>query len=154
MIQQWLADLGPWSWFIIGLLLMLAELILPGVFLIWFGISALVIGTLTLISFTDVSWWPWQAQIVTFAVLSLVLALVGRKLFPSDTKNDAAARINDPLSRHVGSEATLEQAIENGTGRIKLGDTIWRARCASDLPKGAKVKVIGHSEGVLQVEAI
>ena len=43
MIQQWLADLGPWSWFIIGLLLMLAELILPGVFLIWFGISALVI---------------------------------------------------------------------------------------------------------------
>ena len=87
-------------------------------------------------------------------MLSLVLALVGRKLFPSDTKNDAAARINDPLSRHVGSEATLEQAIENGTGRIKLGDTIWRASCASDLPKGAKVKVIGHSEGVLQVEAV
>ena len=154
MIQQWLADLGPWSWFIIGLLLMVAELILPGVFLIWVGISALVIGTLTLISFTDVSWWPWQAQIVAFAVLSLVLALVGRKLFPSDTKNDAAARINDPLSRHVGSEATLEQAIENGTGRIKLGDTIWRASCASALTKGAKVKVIGHNECVLQVEAV
>ena len=110
MIQQWLSDLGPWSWFIIGLLLMLAELLLPGVFLIWFGVSALVIGTLTLISFTDVSWWPWQAQIVAFGVLSLVLALVGRRLFPSDTDNDAAAKINDPLSRHIGSEAVLHQA--------------------------------------------
>ena len=154
MIQQWLTDLGPWSWFIIGLLLMWAELLLPGVFLIWFGISALVIGTLTLISFTDVSWWPWQAQIVGFGVLSLVLALVGRKLFPADTNNDAASRINDPLSRHVGSEATLHEAIENGTGRVKLGDTVWRASSSSDLPKGAKVKVVGHHDGALTVEAV
>ena len=154
MIQQWLNDLGPWSWFIIGLLLMLAELLLPGVFLIWFGISALVIGTLTLISFTDVAWWPWQAQIVAFGALSLVLALMGRRLFLSDTENDAALRINDPLSRHVGSEATMHQAIENGSGQVKLGDTVWRANSTTNMPKGAKVRVVGHEEGTLIVEAV
>ena len=100
------------------------------------------------------SWWPWQAQIVAFGILSLVLALVGRKLFPSDTDDDAASRINDPLSRHIGSEATLQQPIENGAGRVKLGDTIWRANSTADLPKGARVRVTGHADGALIVEAL
>ena len=154
MVMQLLADLGPWSWFIIGLILLVGEVVLPGVFLIWFGLSALVIGTLTLFPFTDVAWWPWQAQLVAFGALALVLALVGRKLFPTDTENDEASKINDPLSRHVGSEATLHQAIENGSGRVKLGDTIWRANSKTDLPKGAKVRVVGHEEGALVVEMV
>ena len=85
MIAQVLSELGPWSWFIIGLLLLVGEVMIPGVFLIWFGLSALLIGTLTLATFTDVAWWPWQAQVVAFGVLSLIFVLVGRKLFPTDT---------------------------------------------------------------------
>ncbi len=152
MIAQILSELGPWSWFIIGLLLLTGEILIPGVFLIWFGLSALLIGTLTLATFTDVAWWPWQAQVVAFGVLSLIFVLVGRRLFPSDAGNDAASTINDPLGRMVGREGALLGAIENGEGRIKLGDTTWRVR-GGDLPQGAKVRVIGVEDGTLTVEA-
>ena len=154
MIMQTLADLGPWSWFIIGLILLVGEVLLPGVFLIWFGLSALVIGTLTLVSFTDVAWWPWQAQLVAFGVLALVLAMVGRRLFPTDTDNDDASKINDPLGRLTGSEASLVEAIENGQGRVELGDTTWRVRSPIDIPTGTRVRVVGNQDGALMVEKI
>ena len=154
MFVDMLTDLGPWSWFVIGLLLLVGEIVLPGVFLIWFGMSALVIGSLTLISFTDVSWWPWQAQVVAFGVLAFILAMVGKKLFPTDIENDDASRINDPLRRFVGSEANLVEAVENGVGRVKLGDTVWRVFASADFPAGAKVRVIGARDGALVVEAV
>ncbi len=152
MVMQTLTDLGPWSWFLIGLVLLIGEVVLPGVFLVWFGLSALVIGTLTLASFTDVAWWPWQAQIVAFGVLSLVLALVGRRLFPADTENDDASKINDPLGRYAGSETSLVEPVENGNGRVKLGDTTWRVLSETDLPIGTRVRVIGNQNGALVVE--
>lgn len=153
MILEMLSDLGPWVWFILGLVLLLGEIFLPGVFLIWFGIAALIIGTLTLAPFTDVAWWPWQAQIVAFGVLSLIFVLVGRKIFPTERANDKASRINDPLGRYLGREAVLLDAIDNGVGRVKLGDTTWRVQ-GQDLPQGAKVRVVGAKDGILQVEPI
>ena len=153
MIMQMFNELGPWSWFIVGLLLLIGEILIPGVLLIWFGSAALVIGTLTLAPFTDVSWWPWQAQVVAFGVLSLVFVMVGNKLFPTNTANDEASNINDPLGRFLGSEASLDEPIENGVGRVKLGDTMWRVR-GNDLPAGAKIRVTGSDGSSLLVEAV
>ncbi len=151
MFAQLLSDFGPWSWFILGLLLLIGEIVLPGVFLIWFGAAAITIGTLTLAPFTDVSWWPWQVQVVAFGVLSLLLVLIGRKLFPNEKVDDAAAGINDPLGKFVGREATLMEPISDGYGRIKLGDTLWRVR-GSDLPTGSRIRVTGADDGLLLVE--
>jgi len=125
MIVEFVSNLGPWTWMIVGLLLLIGETVMPGVFLFWFGLAGVVIGALTLAPFTDVSWWPWQAQLVGFGVLSLVFVLVGNKLFPSNTKDDLASAINDPHARFTGTETVLLEAIENGTGRVKLGDTTW-----------------------------
>ena len=151
MFMQLLNELGPWSWFIAGLLLLIGEVLLPGAFLMWFRIAAITIGTLTLAPFTDVSWWPWQVQLVAFGVLSLLLVLIGRKLFPSDRTDDVASGINDPLGKFVGREATLLEPIADGYGRVKLGDTLWRVR-GSDLPAGSKVRVTGVDDGTLMVE--
>ncbi len=151
MILDLISELGPWIWMILGLLLLVGEVLAPGVFMIWFGSAALVIGALTLVPFTDVSWWPWQAQVAAFGVLSLVFVLVGQRLFPSDARDDDAAKINTPLARFVGSEATLVDEIENGVGRVKLGDTTWRVRGA-DQPAGSRVRVTGEEDGVLIVE--
>ena len=152
MIMQFLAEIGPWFWFVLGLVLLLGEVLIPGTFLIWFGISALVIGTLTLTGFADVSWWPWQVQFVAFGILSLVLVFVARRLLPS-ADEDAAAGINDPLGRWVGAEAVLDTAIENGAGRARFGDTVWRVR-GPDLQAGRRVRVTGHADGALLVEAV
>ena len=90
-------------------------------------------------------------QLVAFGVLSLLLVLIGRKLFPSDRTDDVASGINDPLGKFVGREATLLDPIEDGYGRVKLGDTLWRVR-GSDLPAGSKVRVTGVDDGTLVVE--
>jgi len=47
-------NLGPWSWFIVGVALFVLETIVPGVHFIWFGLAALVVGVLGLV--VDISW--------------------------------------------------------------------------------------------------
>lgn len=80
MLQRLATELGPWSWWIVGFVLLAAELIAPGVFLIWIGIAALVIGVFSLFLW-DAAIWAWQLQLVLFAALSVVFALLGRKYF-------------------------------------------------------------------------
>ena len=41
MIERIVAELGPWSWWVLGLVLLAAEILMPGVFLIWIGIAAM-----------------------------------------------------------------------------------------------------------------
>jgi len=60
MITQFLLDLGPWSWLILGLLLLVGEAVVPGVFLVWFGAAGIVVGLLTVGPFAEASFWPWQ----------------------------------------------------------------------------------------------
>ncbi len=151
MIIQFISDLGAWSWFIGGLLLLIGEVLIAGTFLVWFGLAAMVIGTLTLVFFPDASWWPWQVQMVAFGLLSLVFVLGGKRLFPSHKHGDLASKINDPLGRHLGKEGLLEEPIENGSGRVRLGDTIWRVR-GNDLPVGTRIRVTGSDGSALFVE--
>ena len=153
MIFDTVSSLGPWTWLIIGLLLLFGEALVPGVFLIWFGIAGLIIGSLSLLPFADVAWWPWQAQLVAFGVLSLVLVFVGNRLFPSTAKDDHAAKMNNPLAKFVGRDAIVSEAIENGVGRVKLGDTVWRVRGA-DAVAGSKVRVVRVEDQTLVVESV
>ncbi len=63
MITRIILELGPWSWWVLGLLLLAAELILPGVFLVWIALAALVTGALSLF-FWEAPFWSWQVQFV------------------------------------------------------------------------------------------
>ena len=151
MILDAIGDVGPWVWILIGLTLLAIEVLAPGLWFLWFGSAALTVGALTLMPFTDVSWWPWQAQVVAFGVLSAVFVLVGRKVLPG--ARDEADPFNRPLDRMVGREAVLEEALSSGAGRVKLGDTLWRVS-GPDLPAGTRVRVTGHDGDRLQVEAV
>ncbi len=151
MILQLISEIGPWFWFILGLVLLLAEIFIPGSVLVWFGLSALVIGTLTMTGMAAISWWPWQSQVVAFAVLSIVFVFVGRRLFPTDRPPGEQNGLNDPLGRHVGARAVLEEALANGTGRVRLGDSVWLV-VGPDMPKGTPVIVAGIADGKLQVQ--
>ena len=42
------ALLGPWTWIAVGVVLAILEILLPGTFLIWFALAALVVGILDL----------------------------------------------------------------------------------------------------------
>jgi inner membrane protein len=93
----------------------------------------------------------WQAQVVVFVVLAVAAVLLGRRFY-GRAGTDADGLANDRSARQVGRTAVLDTAITEGTGHIRLDDTIWRAE-GPDLPAGARVRIAGYRNGRFQVVA-
>lgn len=149
MIARIVGELGPWNWVAIGLVLLVMEIAIPGVFLLWFGMGAIVVGALS-IMFNNAAFWPWEAQIVVFLILSLVLAYFGKRLMDKGDVTDEPL-LNKRSEQMIGRTATLAEPISEGYGRIRLGDTLWRVK-GPDLAVGARVKVSGVQGNELVVE--
>ena len=153
MLIEFINGLGGWSWFILGLVLLIGEVLIPGTMLVWFGLSAVAVGTITVTPFLGLAWWTWQAQIVAFGVLSVAFVTIGQRFMAKrEMVDDDASRMNRPLLRLMGREAVLVEPIEHGFGRIKLGDTTWRVRGPA-MPAGTRVHVVGEEDDTLLVEA-
>src|SRR5262245_13385492 len=66
MMMDYLTSLTMWHWFILAGVFFVLELLAPGAFMLWLGLSSLLVG---IISFFVV--WPWQFQLVAFAVFAI-----------------------------------------------------------------------------------
>jgi inner membrane protein len=151
MIARIVGELGPWNWVAIGLVLLALEIAIPGVFLLWFGIAGIIIGTLTLM-FNDASFWPWEVQVLGFLILSIVLAYKGKQLMDRGDVTDQPL-LNQRAAQLVGRTVVLIEPISEGVGRISLDDTQWRV-VGPDLPGGTRVKVLSILKGgELAIEA-
>ncbi len=146
-MSGFLGELQFWHWLIFGLLLAVIEILAPGTFFLWLGIAAGVTG-LTLLALPAT---PWQIQLVIFAVLS-VASVAGWRFYqhrhPIATDDPTLNRRGE---QHVGRVFALEQAIANGRGTVRVGDSVWRAE-GPDLPAGARVRVVAVSGAILKVE--
>ena len=141
-----IASLGAWNWFIAGGLLLIAEILAPGVFMLWLGLAALAVGLISLVIV-----WPWQAQFVAFAVLSVAMIPVWRRLARKVEAPSDQPFLNRRAEAFVGRVFTLEKPIVDGSGTIAIDDTVWRIRGA-DCPAGSRVKVTAFEAGSLSVE--
>ena len=154
MFDRIISELGPWNWMVLGLVLLVMEVIAPGIFMLWIGIAALVIGLISLLIW-DASFWTWEIQVLAFLALSLVSAFAGKKLVGG--RHDATDQplLNRRGEQMIGRTATLAEPIREGRGRIQLGDTFWRVS-GPDLPAGARVRVVSAAETDLEltVEAV
>ncbi|PWV97223.1 hypothetical protein DFR52_107137 [Hoeflea marina] len=149
MIRALVIELGPWSWWIGGLVLLAAEIVVPGIFLLWIGLAAIAIGALSF-PLWDTAVWSWQLQFVLFAVLSVASALVGRRVMAGRGSQSDQPMLNRRMEGLVGRTATLEEPILEGRGRIRLDDTFWVVQ-GPDLPSGARVRVVAHDARNLTV---
>jgi len=127
-------------WLVGGLALCAAETLAPGAFLIWIGAAAVVVGAAEF-------FYPLELTpaLLAFAALVIVFVFVGRRVYGS--LDSGAPQL--PLSRAhalIGKEFYLEEAIERGYGRIRVGDSLWRV-AGAELPKGAKVRVVAVEDG-------
>ncbi|MFO1185361.1 MAG: NfeD family protein [Bauldia sp.] len=139
------AQLGGWSWWVIGLLLLGLEILAPGSFFIWFGIAAILTGTVELFAH-----WSWQGQLLLFLVLSVVLVIGGRRYFAQPRPEEGAANINERSAQLLGVTSVLTEPIVDGRGRIRIDDTTWRVT-GPDLPVGSRVSVVAADGPVLKV---
>ncbi|URK87018.1 NfeD family protein [Rhizobium sp. RCAM05350] len=152
MIERIVLELGPWSWWVLGLVLLAAEVVAPGVFLVWIGIAAILTGAVSLLLW-EAGFWVWQAQLVFFAVLSVAAVFIGRRLLARSGNTSDEPLLNQRGARLIGRTAILEQPIIEGRGRIRLDATTWPVT-GPDLPAGSRVKVTGSSGSHLIVESV
>ena len=153
MIQGLIADMGVWSWWILGAVLIGIEILAPGTFFLWFGLAAFAVGIITMIFGLESAIWLWQVQIIAFVVLALVFAFIGRSwMNKHGWDKSEQPELNDRGAQLIGRYAILTQPISEGMGRAQIGDTTWRVT-GPELPEGAKVVVVSAKAGTLAVKA-
>lgn len=143
---EYLIGLGPWTWWIVGTVLLCLEIVAPGTIFLWFGVAAIVVGAISLI--VD---WSWQFQVLTFGVLSVGSILISRRYLRNRDSETDQPYLNRRAEAFVGREYVLVEPIIQGTGKIRIDDSVWRVH-GPDLPKGERVRVIGASGTSLDVE--
>jgi inner membrane protein len=146
MIESILA-LGAWSWLILAAVLFALELVAPGIFLMWFGVAAVVTG---LIMFRYDIGWQWQ--LITFGP-----PRSSRCCWPIDISakhplESERPLLNEHATQLIGQSFVLVDPIVDGRGSIRTGDTIWRVE-VPELPSGTRIKVVGADGTLLKVVA-
>lgn len=137
-----------WHWLSLGAVLVAVEMLAPGVYFLWLGIAALLVG--------GVSWlWPdlhWQYQVLLFAVFCVVDVVLSRRWVRPRAEETDQPHLNRRGEQYVGRTLTLDRPIVDGVGRVHVEDTMWRAS-GPDLPAGTRVRVVGVDGATLRVEA-
>ena len=136
---------GIWNWLILAVVLFILETIVPGVHFLWFGIAAVIVGGLAMA--TGIT---WQYQIIAFVVISVLAVFWVRRYVRSDVTSDQPD-LNVRTQQYIGRMVVVEQAIQNGRGKVRVGDTLWQAE-GLDAPAGARVTVTATNGNVLVVE--
>ena len=148
--MNFVSEMGYLSWFSIGLLFVLAELFVPGTYLVWFGFSAFVMGilvSLMQLSATEV--------LVCFALISAAFSGIGwyayAKVLNKTKVPEKYKYLNDMAGAHIGKVYNLSEDVVDGRAKAKVGDTFWLVEIDAPLKKGDKVKITDVKDGVILI---
>jgi hypothetical protein len=140
-------SLGIWDWFIAGGVLLALEALAPGVFMLWLGLAAMLVGVVSVV--VD---WNWQAQFIAFAVFSVAMIPLYRRMSFAHAITDQPF-LNRRADALVGRVFTLERPIVDGSGTVRVDDSVWRIT-GPDVPAGRRIKVVGIDGTALHVELV
>ena len=143
-----LDNLEPgWLWMIGGVLLLIAEILAPGFFLVFIGAAALATGAFALMFDLGIA-----SQLALFALYSLIAVMVGRRFYANAVVDSSDPLLNDRSARLVGKVVTVVEPIDAQGGRVRVGDSEWSAR-GGPASAGDKVRITGVDGNCLTVEA-
>lgn len=137
-------------WWILALLLIAGELLLPGYFLLWIGLAAAAMGV--------VLWVDPALGMLVQAILFGLLAFAScvgyaRWLRPRlERRAPGGERLNRRAEQLIGQRYELIEPIVNGRGKARVGDGQWLVS-GPDLPLGSTVEVVAVDGTTLQVRA-
>ena len=137
-----------WLWAIGGLILLIAEIIAPGFFLVFLGVAAIATGLFTLLF--DLGLGP---QLALFVVYTALAVMIGKRWYGEPDSDDPSIKLNEPAKRLVGKTVTVVEAVDDHGGRVRVGDGEWSAR-GGPAAAGERVKVTGVDGNCLTVEPV
>jgi len=145
--MAFLDGLAPqWWWLIAGVVLGILELLAPGFFLVWMGAAAAATGIVVALVPLPLSY-----QLGLFAVFAFAASLPDGYIIRANPVPTSDPNLNARASRLIGQTVVVESAIENGKGRVLVGDGVWNAR-GPDAPAGASVLITAADGTCLTVE--
>ena len=151
-MEELLNWLGPeLTWFLIGIILLVLELVIPGLVLFFFGVSAWIISLILL--FVDIS---ATSQVSLFTALSIVLIFTLREklkfYFQGQTTH---SEIHEIQSDFIGKQVTVTETIKtNGFGKIELNGTNWKAKSEDTINIGESAEIIKKDNLTLIVKKL
>jgi len=148
-VAAFIESLAPWHWFIAAAALVVLEVLAPGVIFLWLAIAGVVTGIVVVVEPA----LGWEAQVLIFAVLSVISAVGGRIWIKSRPTETDHPTLNRRGERYVGRQITLDEPVSNGVGKAHLDDTMWKV-AGPDLAAGTVVTVVGVEGTVLRVEPV
>jgi membrane protein implicated in regulation of membrane protease activity len=137
-----------WLWLIGGVVLLIAELIAPGFFLVFIGGAALATGLATLLVGL-----PVAAQLALFAAIAFLSARIGGRYAYSyryDYSTDPL--LNNRIGRLLGRVVVVVEPVDSNGGRVRVGDSVWSAR-GGPAAIGERVRIVDVDGNCLKVEA-
>jgi len=136
-----------WLWLIGGVVLLAAELIAPGFFLIFIGAAGIATGLLAL-----ALGLPIAAQLALFAALAFLAARVGgRRFYASRYDYSSDPLLNDRVGRLLGRVVVVVEPVDSHGGRVRVGDSEWSAR-GGPAAVGERVRIVDVDGNCLKVE--
>ena len=121
-----------WLWMIGGILLLIAAALATGAFTLLFGLGL-------------------PAQLTLFTVYALVAVMIGRRIYANAATESSDPLLNDRSARLVGKSVTVIEAVDEHSGRVRVGDSEWSARGGPGRP-GERVRITGVDGNCLLVE--
>jgi membrane protein implicated in regulation of membrane protease activity len=135
-----------WWWMIGGVLLLIAEVLAPGFFLLFIGVAAMVTGAFVLLF--DLSLAP---ALALFAIYNALAVYAGRKVYANRPVPASAPHLNDRSAQLIGRSAVAVGSIDEHGGRVRLGDGEWSAR-GGPAQAGDRVQITGVEGNCLLVQ--
>ena len=135
-MQELFPVVGIWFWWIVAAVLLLLELVTPGVFAMWLALAAASVGI------TDYFFGlNWQLELLVFAGFSLVYVYLARPWYSKNKlQNSDQPNLNQRIYSFVGKSYVLHEPIIDGEGKLDIEGTRWDV-LGPNLAKGATVKV-------------
>ncbi len=143
----------PWHWFVLGVLLIISELMLPAFAALWFGIGAIMVGILYFL-------FPMMGtttQLVTWIILSVLCTVAWFKFIkPLSIDKTKAGLSREAAIGQVGM--VIQTGLDRGQIKVRfpipvLGDAEWVCRTQSEVQVGDRVRVIDIMGNDLIVQA-
>lgn len=137
-------------WLSLGGLLLAAEMLGGNGYLLWSGVAAVITGVIIWLLPLSREW-----QGALFSLLTLLAAWLWWRWLTRRLKGEkpAASQLNQRGQQLTGRRFTLDTALIDGRGHIRIGDSCWPVVADSDLGVGTKVEVIAIEGITLRIKA-
>ncbi|NAR76251.1 NfeD family protein [Acinetobacter haemolyticus] len=132
----------PWHWFVLGILLILSELIMPAFAALWFGIAAIMVCILLWLF----PMMGFPTQVITWGILSILCTLLWfRFIKPLSIDKTKAGLSREATIGQVGM--VIQTGLEHEQILVRfslpvLGSDEWHCRCTAPVKVGDRVRVI------------